>query len=95
MTAWAVICQEQGNFSEQIRGNPRVLAPARPKTEEEWRARAAAHLKAERKKAEVTYTEMVKRLKKRGFKETAASLTMKLKRGAFAASFFLACLAAL
>ena len=65
------------------------------KTEEEWGARAAAHLKSEMKKAEVTYAEMVKRLKKHGFKETEASLTMKLKRGAFAASFFLACLAAL
>ena len=65
------------------------------KTEEEWGARATAFLKAEMKKADVTYVEMVKRLKKHGFKETEASLTMKLKRGAFAASFFLACLAAL
>jgi hypothetical protein len=65
------------------------------KTEEEWGARASAYLKAEMKKAEVTYVEMVKRLKKHGFKETEASLTMKLKRGAFAASFLLACLAAL
>lgn len=65
------------------------------KTEEEWGAKAAAHLKAEMKKAEVTYAEMVKRLKKHGFKETEASLTMKLKRGAFAASFLLACIAAL
>jgi len=65
------------------------------KTEEEWGTRAAAHLKAEMKKADVTYAEMVKRLKKHGFKETEASLTMKLKRGAFAASFFLASLAAL
>jgi hypothetical protein len=37
----------------------------------------------------------VKALKKHGFRETDASLTMKLKRGAFSASFFLACLAAL
>ena len=65
------------------------------KTEEEWGRRAADHLKAEMKKAEITYAEMVKRLKKHGFKETEASLTMKLKRGAFAASFLLACLAAL
>ena len=64
------------------------------KTEEEW-ARAAAHLKAEMKKAGITYADMIKRLKKHGFKETEASLTMKLKRGAFAPSFFLACLAAL
>lgn len=65
------------------------------KTEEEWQAKATAHLKAEMKKAGVTYAEMVKRLKKHGFKETEASLTMKLKRGTFAATFFLACLAAL
>jgi hypothetical protein len=65
------------------------------KTEEEWGQRAAAHLKAEMKKAEVTYAEMIKRLKKHGFKETEASLTMKLKRASFSASFFLAALAAL
>jgi hypothetical protein len=65
------------------------------KTEEEWGRRASDHLKARMKEAEVTYAEMVKRLKKHGFKETEASLTMKLKRGAFAASFLLACLAAL
>jgi len=65
------------------------------KTEEEWGRRAAEHLKAEMKKAEITYSEMVKRLKKHGFKESEASLTMKLKRGAFAASFYLASLAAL
>ena len=47
------------------------------------------------KECGITYVEMVKRLKKHGFKETEASLTKKLKRGAFAASFFLASLAAL
>lgn len=65
------------------------------KTEEEWGLKAAAHLKAEMKKAGITYAEMVKRLKKHGFKETEASLTMKLKRAAFSAAFLLACLAAL
>jgi hypothetical protein len=34
------------------------------------------------------------RLKKHGFKETKASITNKLKRGTFPATFFLACLAA-
>ena len=43
----------------------------------------------------MSYEELAKRLKKHGFGETEASLTMKLKRGAFAASFFLASLAAL
>jgi hypothetical protein len=36
-----------------------------------------------------------KRLKKHGLKETEAGITMKLKRGTFAATFFLACLAAM
>jgi hypothetical protein len=35
------------------------------------------------------------RLKKHGLKETEASITNKLKRGTFPATFFLACLAAL
>ena len=65
------------------------------KTEEEWAARASAFLKAELKKAEVTYVELSKRLKRHGFKETEASITNKLKRGTFSATFFLAALAAL
>jgi hypothetical protein len=38
---------------------------------------------------------LAKRLKKHGFKETEASKTNKLKRGTFAATFMLACIAAL
>jgi hypothetical protein len=38
---------------------------------------------------------LAKRLKKHGLKETEAGITMKLKRGTFAATFFLACLAAM
>jgi Domain of unknown function (DUF6471) len=66
-----------------------------PKAEEEWGHRASAFLKAEMKKADVTYAELVKRLKKHGLKETEAGITMKLKRGTFTAIFFLACIAAL
>ena len=65
------------------------------KTEEEWQARASAFLKAKMKEGEITYVELAKRLKKHGFKETEASITMKLKRGTFAATFLLACIAAL
>jgi hypothetical protein len=66
------------------------------KTEEEWGIRASAFLKAKMKEADVTYAELAKRLKKHGFKdETEAGITMKLKRGTFAATFFLACLAAM
>ncbi|WFU62499.1 DUF6471 domain-containing protein [Bradyrhizobium brasilense] len=67
-----------------------------PKAEKEWGKRASAFLKAEMKKADVTYAELVKRLKKHGLKdETEAGITMKLKRGSFTAIFFLACVAAL
>jgi SOS response regulatory protein OraA/RecX len=66
------------------------------KSEEEWAERARAYLKAEIKKAEIDYDELVRRLKKHGFKsETRASITNKLARGTFTATFFLACLAAL
>jgi hypothetical protein len=65
------------------------------KSQEEWAARAAAFLKHKLREAEVTYEELAKRLKKHGLKETEASITNKLKRGTFPATFFLACLAAL
>ena len=65
-------------------------------SEEEWAERAAAFLKHKLKETEVTYAELAKRLKKHGFKEeTENSITAKLKRGSFAATFFLAVLAAL
>jgi len=65
-------------------------------SEREWAARAAAFLKHKLREQEVTYVELAKRLKKHGFKkETEASITNKLARGTFAATFFLACLAAL
>ena len=66
------------------------------KSETELQDRAAAYLKAELQKAEVTYAELAKRLKKHGFRdETEESIKQKLKRGTFAATFFMACLAAL
>jgi hypothetical protein len=59
------------------------------------RQRGYAVLKAKMKESEITYAELVKRLKKHGLKETEAGITMKLKRGTFSATFFLACLAAM
>ena len=65
-------------------------------SEEEWAERAAAFLKHKLRDCEVTYAELAKRLKKHGHKtETEASITNKLARGTFPATFFLACLAAL
>jgi SOS response regulatory protein OraA/RecX len=66
------------------------------KSEEEWAERAAAFLKHKLRETEVTYAELATRLKRHGFKaETEASVTNKLKRGTFPATWFLAVLAAL
>jgi hypothetical protein len=66
------------------------------KSETELQDRASAYLKAELQKAEVTYAELAKGLKKRGFpRETEDSIKAKLKRSTFAATFLFACLAAL
>ena len=64
-------------------------------TESEWQARASAFLKGKMKEAGITYTGLVERLKEHGFAETEASVTMKLKRGTFAAAWLFACIAAL
>jgi len=59
------------------------------KSEEEWAKRAAAFLKHKLRECEITYVELAKRLKKHGFKdETEASITMRLKRGTFPATWF-------
>lgn len=64
-------------------------------SEEEWAERAAAFLKHKLRECEVTYADLAKRLKRHGFKETEASITNKLARGTFPATWFLAVLAAL
>lgn len=66
------------------------------KSEAEIAERASRFLKAELKRADVTYEELAERLKKHGLKgETTDSIKAKLKRGTFAATFFLAVVAAL
>jgi hypothetical protein len=65
------------------------------KTEQEWAERAARHLKAELKRADLTYEELAERLKKHGFKESKASIANKLARATVPAHFFLASLAAI
>ncbi len=57
--------------------------------------RAAAFLKAEMKKASVTYADLVKPLKEHGLERTEAEITLKLKRGTFTAIFFLTCIVAM
>jgi hypothetical protein len=65
------------------------------KTEREWAERAARHLKAELKRADVTYEALAERLKEHGFEETKASIANKLTRATMSAHFYLASLAAI
>ena len=65
------------------------------KDEAEIAERAARFLKAELKRADVTYEELARRLKEHGLDETRDSIASKLKRGTFAATFLLGCMAAL
>jgi len=60
-----------------------------------WEERASRYLKAELKRADVTYEELAERLKKHGQDETKASIAAKLGRGTFSAVFFLTSLSAL
>jgi DNA-binding transcriptional ArsR family regulator len=65
------------------------------KSEKEWAQRAARHLKAELKRADLTYEELAERLKEHGFAETKASIANKLARATLSAHLFLASLAAM
>jgi hypothetical protein len=66
------------------------------KNERELAERASRFLKAELKRADLTYEDLAARLKKHGLPgETRDSISAKLKRGTFAATFLLAALAAL
>lgn len=64
-------------------------------SEKELAGRVVRFLKAEMKRADVTYAELAARLKDHGLEETESSITSKLARGTFAATFMLAVLAAL
>lgn len=55
----------------------------------------AQFLKAELKRANVTYEELAARLEKEGMSETKASIASKLSRGTFSATFFVATLVAI
>jgi len=68
---------------------------AYPKTEDEWGERAARHLKAELKRAGLTYEDLADRLKKHGFDESKATIANKLARATMSAHFFLASLVAM
>ena len=63
--------------------------------EREYGAKASRFLKAELKRAGLGYKELAERLNRHGLEETETSITGKLARGTFAASFLLACIAVL
>ena len=64
-------------------------------SEKELAVKASRCLKAEMKRAGVTYAELAQRLKDHGLEETEASSASKLARGTFAATFLIGGLAEL
>ncbi len=64
--------------------------------EREWAHRARRFLRAEIKRAEISYAELARRLTEdHGLEETEASIANKLSRGTFAATFLLATMKAI
>lgn len=63
--------------------------------EREWMDRASRFLKAELKRADVTYEELATRLRDHGLDETKHSVAAKIGRGTFPAAFFMAALKAI
>ena len=63
--------------------------------EREWAERTQRFVKAELKRADVTYEELASRLKTMGLQETKVSIASKLSRAGFSASFFLAVMKAI
>jgi hypothetical protein len=63
--------------------------------EREWGVKASRFLKAELKRAGIGYKELANRLNLHGLQETETSITGKLARGTFSATFLLATLAVL
>jgi 3-mercaptopyruvate sulfurtransferase SseA len=57
--------------------------------EHEWIDRAKRFLKAELKRADLTYEELAAKLREHGLDETKHSVAAKIGRGTFPASFFL------
>lgn len=60
-----------------------------------WTERTKRFLKVELKRADVTYEELARRLTKMGMEETKASVSNKISRGGFPASFFVAAMKAI
>jgi hypothetical protein len=68
---------------------------AMPEKEKEYADRIRRFLKAELKRADVSYKELAERLTKHGLEETEIGIASKLSRGTFSATFLVAVLAVL
>jgi Domain of unknown function (DUF6471) len=60
-----------------------------------WEERAKRLLKAELARADIGYRDLAELLKKHGLQETEASISNKISRGTFSATFLLASLVAI
>jgi hypothetical protein len=63
--------------------------------EREWMDRASRFLKAELKRADLTYEELAAKLREHGLEETKHSVAAKIGRGTFPAAFFIAAMKAI
>jgi hypothetical protein len=63
--------------------------------EHEWADKARRFIKAELKRADVTYEALAERLRQHGLDETKHSVSAKIGRGTFPASFFFAAMKAI
>jgi hypothetical protein len=61
----------------------------------DWSERTKRFLKAELKRADITYEDLAARLSEMGLQGTRASVSNKISRGGFPASFFVAALKAI
>ena len=57
-----------------------------------WAGRANRYLNMKLKRVDVSYEELAGRLNAEGWEESEASITDRLAKGTFDATFFLACL---
>lgn len=64
-------------------------------TSEKWVDHTKRHLKAELKRADVSYADLAKRLTEMGIPETETSVAAKVNRGAFPAWFLFAVMRAI
>jgi hypothetical protein len=64
-------------------------------THEEWADRAKRFFKAEMKRADIGYDELVRRLADMGIEESVGSVTVKINRGTYPAWFLFAAMKAI